>query len=403
VSVRPRLRPIDFQSVTYQGEQMFLLRDPLVLTDYQLILPAALVPMLVYCDGRRDLSAIHAAYCEHVGIMVDYAIVADAVAQLDRACLLENERSQTAVAAQLAAYHSQQHRPPALAGLSYPAEPAELQQLLASYHLSTHAGDGQRWHGRGLVSPHIDYRRGGAVYHQVWQQAATAVEAADLVLIFGTDHNGGPGTVTLTRQSYATPWGVIPADRELVETLATAVGPELFADELHHRQEHSIELSAVWLHYFRGRNPCPMVPILCGSFHHYFNNGLCPPDDERINIFIETLRRATAGRNVLAVASVDLAHVGPQFHDPFIMDEVRRQALRASDGRLIEAILDGDAARFYNEIAAVEDHNHICGLSSIYLMLRYLEPTQGIQVAYEQCPADPSNHSLVSICGLLLA
>jgi predicted class III extradiol MEMO1 family dioxygenase len=85
------------------------------------------------------------------------------------------------------------------------------------------------------------------------------------------------------------------------------------------------------------------------------------------------------------------------------MDEVRRQALRASDGRLIEAILDGDAARFYNEIAAVEDHNHICGLSSIYLMLRYLEPTQGIQVAYEQCPADPSNHSLVSICGLLLA
>lgn len=402
MSLKPRLRSLDFQAVTYQGQQMWLLRDPLALTDYQLILPAALAPMLIYCDGERDLTEIHAAFCEHVATTVDYEIVADAVAQLDRACLLDNERSQAATAAQLAAYRSQQHRPPALAGLGYPADPAELRQLLASYHVADAANGRRPWTGRGLISPHIDYQRGGAVYAQVWQQAATAVQAAELVLIFGTDHNGGPGSVTLTRQPYATPWGVMPLDLDLVESLAAAVGPELLADELHHRQEHSVELSAIWLHYVCGQNPRPMVPILCGSFHHFVSNGDYPAADERLNTFIETLRQATAGRKVLAVASVDLAHVGPQFHDTFDMDDERRQALLTSDGRLIQAILEGDASRFYDEIAATGDSNRICGFSSIYLLLRYLGSTRGIQVAYEQCAADPYHHSLVSICGLLL-
>jgi MEMO1 family protein len=402
VSTKPRLRQLDFQRVTYQGEQMFLLRDPLELTDYQLILPATLAPLLIYCDGRRDLPAIHAAFCAHIGLEIDYDIVADAVAQLDRACLLDNEQSRAASDGQLAVYRGQECRPPALAGLSYPADPEALHRLLASYQAPGSSNGAQPWHGRGLISPHIDYQRGGSVYHQVWQQAKAAVQAAELVLIFGTDHNGGPGTITLTRQPYATPWGILPTDPALIDELAAAVGPDLFAEELHHRKEHSVELSAVWLHYLRSEAACPMVPILCGSFHHFVSNGRHPAGDERLTTFIETLRAATAGRQVLAVASVDLAHVGPQFQDPFVMDEARRQALRASDGRLIEAILEGDAGRFYGEIAAAGDRNRICGFSSIYLMLRYLEPEQGIQVAYEQCPADPQHHSLVSICGLLL-
>jgi hypothetical protein len=68
----------------------------------------------------------------------------------------------------------------------------------------------------------------------------------------------------------------------------------------------------------------------------------------------------------------------------------------------MSAISDGDAAGFYKQIAAVKDQNRICGFSSIYLMLRYLGQTQGTQIAYEQCPADLQDTSLVSICGMLL-
>jgi hypothetical protein len=64
--------------------------------------------------------------------------------------------------------------------------------------------------------------------------------------------------------------------------------------------------------------------------------------------------------------------------------------------------LQGNAAQFYDEIAAVGDRNRICGFAPLYLMLSYLGPTTGVTVAYDQCAADPQDASLVSICGLLL-
>ena len=237
-------------------------------------------------------------------------------------------------------------------------------------------------------------------------QVVAAVAEADLVLIFGTDHNGGLGTVTLTQLPYATPFGVLPAAPDVVQALAAAIGPEQAYDlELNHRAEHSVELSAVWLHHTcqqLGRTPPPMVPILCGSFHHFVTNGQHPARDETLNAFLDALRESTAGKKVLAVASVDLAHVGPAFGDPHAFDAARLAQLATSDRRLIAAINQGDYERFYNEIASVQDRHRICGFSSTYLMLRYLETAQGQEVAYAQCSADDDGSSVVSICGLLL-
>ena len=107
-------------------------------------------------------------------------------------------------------------------------------------------------------------------------------------------------------------------------------------------------------------------------------------------------------RQVLAVGSVDLAHVGPAFGDAFGMDAGRRARLRGEDEALMTAVTAGDAAGFYRRIAAVDDRNRICGFSPLYLMLSYLGPATGRRVAYEHCPADAADTSLVSICGLLL-
>jgi hypothetical protein len=405
-STKPKLRPLDFQPVFHQGQQLWLLRDPLQLSEQQLVVPAVLAQMLLYCDGTHTPHEIHRAFCRQVGEAAPFSVIEEALAQLDDAYLLDNERAAAAKEALLATYRAGPYRAPALADRSYPADPEQLSDLFSRYGRENGAGATPSWAGRGLISPHIDYQRGGPVYAQVWRRAETAVRDADLVLIFGTDHNGGLGTVTLTRQPYATPYGVLPAAPALIDAVAEAIGPErAFAEELHHRDEHSVELSAVWLHHIYrkiGMAPRPMLPILCGSFHHFVSNGRHPEEDERLTAVIETLRRETAGKKVLAVASVDLAHVGPTFGDSFIMDQSRRAALRRADERLIEAILAGDAAGFYDQIAGVGDKNRICGFSSIYLMLRYLENESGARVAYEQCAADPEDNSLVSICGLLL-
>lgn len=386
---------------------MWLLRDPWQLSQKQLIFPQALAQFLILCDGTRTPEEIRVELSALLGEVVPAEIIEDTLTELDSAYLLDNERFEAQRMQLLDVYRAAPYRPPALAGLGYPAGPSELTAYLRGFENGSRPLEASAWRGsRGVVSPHIDYQRGGPVYAQVWRRAAPSLLEADLVLIFGTDHNGGPGRITLTRQPYATPFGPLPNDPVLIDQLAGAIGEETaFAEELNHRQEHSVELSAVWLHHIfdqAGQDPCPVIPILVGSFHHFLNNGSHPANDATFNRFLTALRQHTAGRRVVAVGSVDLAHVGPAFGDAFGMDESRRSCLRNEDGRLMSAILRGDAADFYKQIWSVQDRNRICGFAPLYLMLRYLEATGGVQVAYDQCPADQANTSLVSICGLLL-
>ncbi len=411
MSTKPTLRPLDFQAVTYQGRQMWYLRDPLSLSDQQLFMPMPLAQIVLYLDGAHDVQQIRAALSRDLGQELPLSLVEETLAQLDAACLLENERSRQASAVLLQQFRALPHRPPALAGHGYPATSSELRALFEQYEALASGPPLNGWDGHAVVSPHIDYERGGPVYAAVWRSAAPAVAQAELALIFGTDHNGGPGAITLTGLPYATPFGLLPAATEVVDALAAAIGPQrAFAQELNHRNEHSVELSAVWLHYTcqrLGRTPPPTVPILCGSFHHFVTNGGHPAADETIDAFVRALCRATAGRRVLVVASVDLAHVGPVFGDPPYEAEQRRR-LAQSDRSLIDAMRSGDHERFYAEIAGVQDRHRICGFSATYLMLRYLqqrespEGLQGVHIAYEQCSADEEEASFVSICGLLL-
>ena len=381
---------------------MWLLRDPLELAEMQLVMASPLAQVLVYCNGTRDIEGIRDSLAQDLGVAVDIAIIKDAINQLDKNYLLQNDRSQRALEEQLEHYMEQKSRPPSLAGLGYPADPYELTTELMAYGEGDDLTEWAPWSGRGLISPHIDYPRGGDVYSRVWRRAEFSVKQADVAIIFGTDHYGREGSITLTSKPYETPFGVLPIDLELNQALEKAIGPEAYDEELHHRKEHSVELSATWLHFISDRRPLPVIPVLCGSFNGYYSSPNHPKEEEKISSFIEALREETADKRVLAVASVDLAHVGPNFGDSFIMDFARRQQLVHEDELLIEAVKRGDAEEFFQQIASVDDRNRICGASSIYLLLRYLGATSGELISYKHCPADPQNTSLVSICGMLL-
>src|SRR5436190_1451835 len=146
------------------------------------------------------------------------------------------------------------------------------------------------------------------------KQAVEPAQLADILVVFGTDHVGGPGAITLTRQRYDTPFGPLDTDLPAVDAVAEALGQEAaFAEELHHRGEHSIELAAVWAASLLGDRRPPMLPVLCGSFFPYTNEDADPALDARLTAAVDALKRATAGRRVVAVAAGDLAHVGPAF------------------------------------------------------------------------------------------
>lgn len=400
-SHRPKLRTLDIRPHTQDGERFWLLRDTLQVSEQMLLVPEPLGPALALCDGGWTLPEIEAQLAQQYRLRFQNGTVRGLVQALDDALFLENDRFHQARARALTDYRQAPFRTPALAGQSYPADPRELQAVLEG--LLAEAGDiPPAPEARGLLSPHIDYPRGGAVYAKVWKRAAAAVQAAELVVLIGTDHySDTPASLTLTRQHYATPWGVLPTDTALVDALADAIGPAAaFAGELRHRGEHALELVAVWLHHVRAGRPVPLLPILVGSFGRLVEQGASPLTDPAVTLFIETLQTLTAGRRVLWVASGDLAHVGPAFSGA-PLDAPARAALRAADETVIQRLCAGDAEGFYRAIQRVGDENNVCGLAPAYLTLKALGAAEGECLAYQACPADEADTSAVTVCGVV--
>ncbi len=398
----PRLRAVDPRPVVHEGRPLILLRDPLQLTEHILLVPRQLAPVLALCDGTRENArALSLAFAFRFGVMIDERIIEQLLAALDEALLLDNDRFKEARKRALDEYRRSPFRPPALAGKAYPEDATDLRRMLEGFIEEMETAP-QPLDGRGVISPHIDYARGGPVYARVWKTAEKSAREADLVVLLGTDHYGGDSSITLTRQNYATPFGVLPTARSVVDALAAALGEDrAFEGEFRHRSEHSIELAAVWLHYIRGERPVEMVPILCGSFARFIHADESPESDARINALLEVLEEKTAGRRVMIVAAADLAHVGPAFGGEAI-DASAGEELKESDGELIEFMRAGDAAGFFGAIKRVEDRNNVCGVSPIYLALRMLAGVRGESVAYDRCPADPDLTSFVSVCGVVL-
>jgi AmmeMemoRadiSam system protein B len=399
--MNPRLRPVHIIPLMHQGQPALMLRDPLRLNEHIVIVPQQMGPVLALLDGTRDLDELRASLMIRAGLRFSNGELAHFVDQLDRALLLQSNRFLKACDTALTEYRQLPFRRPSSADASYPSDPDELAAMLDSYLDQVSATE--LFEGRGMVSPHIDYERGGPVYAQVWSKMTEMARQAELAVILGTDHNGGEGMLTLTRQHYATPFGVLPTAADVVDVVAEAIGPELaFEEELHHIGEHSIELAAVWLHHARDRQPIELVPILCGSFHHFISTPFEPKSDPTLSRAVEALKVALAGRRVLIVAAGDLAHVGPAFGSSLPVDFAGRARLAAADDALIDTICAGDAEAFYRQIEAEQDHRNVCGLAPIYLTLRMLGETSGERAGYERCPADQDNTSWVSICGVTL-
>jgi AmmeMemoRadiSam system protein B len=404
--MQPKLRPVDIRSVQHRGQPALWLRDPLALSDQTILLPQRLAPLLSLLDGTRDAGAIRAALEVRSGVRLPPATLTNLLSQLDRALLLDNERSVTAMSEVLRAYRDAPYRPPTLAGQGYPAAPDQLQRLLQGYvdsapPPSTAPDPGEAV--RGLVSPHIDFNRGHTIYAQVWQEAAEAMQEAELAIILGTDHMAEDGSLTFTQQSYATPWGTLPTAQLIVEMVTRAIGQkEALKHELHHRTEHSVELATVWLHFMRRGKEIPLVPILCGSFAPLLQDDAHPEALPHVSAAVDALRKATSRYRTLVIAAGDLAHVGPAFGDSLPLDIVGRARLKAHDNELMDVICTGDAQALLQQVKQQGSQRRICGLPPVYVALQILGQTQGSVAGYAQCPADNRGTSLVSICGILL-
>jgi AmmeMemoRadiSam system protein B len=397
---RPRLRQLDVQLTTHQGQEAFVLRDLARIAEQVLLVPRSLGAILIMCDGSYTVREIFELARSTYRMDIEYDELLAIIRTLDEALMLENERFFQAYNFVLDAYRAAEYREPSHADLVYPSEPAALDQMLQGYIAHVPPSEPLQTSGKALFSPHIDYARGGQSYAAVWAPMRERLGEIDLAIILATNHHPSDQLFTLTRQNFRTPYGILPTDQAAVDILAGTIGEQdAFAHELTHRSEHSIELVAVWLHAMREGKPCRIVPVLCGSYGPFIQSQSQPTDSPIMRMVIAQLRDLLRRERAIIIASGDLSHVGPAFGGQ-AYDQAGWDQIAQSDAKVLEHLCAGDADGFYAELAASRDATNICGLAPFYLALKAIGHHQGELLAYQQCPADADGHSLVSVCGI---
>jgi len=397
----PRLRAVEMQEAREGGRSLVVLVDPSGVAPQALAIAAEAMPVLMMLDGSVALEDLVDLLTRETGDTLAGDSIRTLVEELDRRLFLESPRYEAALAEVRTAWRAQPTREAALAGLSYPGDPAELDTFLAAFEETARAWKRGEVNAPGLTepaspsasavrtvaAPHIDLRRGGPVIARAYLEFEDS--APDVVFIFGTGHLMVEEPFALTGKSFDTPLGMVHTDSEVVAALEAACGPTITREELAHRDEHSIEFQALELKRKFGDRPFTIVPLLAGGFGGLVRYERRPADEPRVETLIAALRAevdrlTAAGKRVAFVAGVDLSHVGARFGDAVDMDAETLASVEKVDRAAIQAALAGDAEIWFDAIAAQSDATRICGFAPMYLLLRVAQPGPGRLLAYEQ-------------------
>jgi AmmeMemoRadiSam system protein B len=381
---QPRLRRLEsFPISRPDGEVVFALRDPDGFSG-AVVIPYAAAVLASFMDGTRTLAQIQDAFREQFAQAVPLADVEQLVRDLDQRLLLDTDGFRKHWKVEIERYLNSQTRPAAHANQAYPGDPVELKQRLAAL-FTGEKGPGAPGEPRGaqtsragllgVLSPHVDLDRGGTAFAWAYKRVVDESDA-DLFVIFGTAHNPMRHLFSVTRKHFETPLGTVETDRRFAARLAanlaaTPGGSELnlAADELAHRQEHSVEFQAVFLQYLLGeRRPFKILPVLVGSFHEFIASGKSPADSPEVRAFVSAMKKTAAehqGR-ICYISGGDLAHIGQRFGDRAFLDAARLKEQAEDDRRLLDAACRADSQALFDYVAGQQDRHRICGLSPTY-------------------------------------
>jgi len=183
-------------------------------------------------------------------------------------------------------------RPPAVAGMFYPGDPAglrdELLTCLAVPPAPTFPDAGLL---KSLIVPHAGYVYSGGTAGHAYARLAPLAGRIRRVVLLGPCHRiSVRGLAAPTVKAFTTPLGSIPLDRAVLDALADL--PQVVASDAAHAQEHSLEVQLPFLQTVLGA--FELVPLAVG--------------DASAGEVAEVLDRLWGGPETLIVISSDLSH-----------------------------------------------------------------------------------------------
>ncbi len=391
---KPKLRPINARKVEQQGQSFVMLQDVTGAIAQPVLVPIDGFNHIVrQFDGQSTLIEIQGRVLRSTGLFLAIHELESLVNRLDAAMIIEGPTFD----AFHRSFRESGRRPAAMAGRSYAATARALRTQLEQFFVDSSgagipvAGRDEAATGlRGVLSPHIDFQRGGPVYTWAYRELIEKSNA-DTFVILGVAHQYCRRRFALTCKDFETPLGVVPTDRAYVDRIASLAGRDLFDDELSHRTEHSIEFQVVFLQYVLGGiREFSIVPILVGSFHDLMEKGVDPIADEDVSRFVQALRVAEAAseKRVAYIGGIDLCHVGPEFGDRAPVEPWLQEQVRQFDSAMLDRAAACDPGGWFRTAAGIGNQLRVCGLAATYTMLHAIGPVHGRLLNYKQAIDD---------------
>ncbi len=403
----PRLRPVEAFPVQMNNQEYVCVRDPQTLAEQPIFLNQTLLFLVSRMDGEHSLRDIQAEFFRASGEILPIETLETLVRQLDEQHYLDSPSFSVYYRGLLDQYLAAPSRPARHAGSAYEATPEALSAQIKDF-FALPEGPGNNSIPdisrplRGLISPHIDFTRGGSTYAHAYKALADSPKA-DLYILFGTCHTPMPARFAITDKDYETPLGTVKTDKDFVARLQSRVGNR-YMDGFSHRNEHSLEFQVVFLRYIMRKKPdFKIVPILVNSFQDIYSSGRTAQEDPEISAIVGAIRETmqeTRGR-ICIIAGADLAHVGKRFGDPSGPTEQSLQKVEREDRIFLHFIEQGDAEGMFCSIAEEDDRRRVCGYPPIYMTLRCMDQPRGKLLQYRQW-SDLSAGAAVTYAALAL-
>ncbi|MDH3978878.1 MAG: AmmeMemoRadiSam system protein B [Gammaproteobacteria bacterium] len=224
------------------------------------------------------------------------------------------------------------NRPPAVAGMFYPANPAELSAGICALLADADAGASTRL-PKALIVPHAGYVYSGPVAAKAYARLAPLAGRIKRVVLLGPVHHVPVRGLALPQAvAFTTPLGEIPLDTAAMAELAGL--PQVSRSDAAHAPEHSLEVHLPFLQTVLGS--FRLLPLAVGN----------ATAEEVAGV----LERVWGGEETLIVISSDLSH--------FLSYDVARRV----DRQTVEHIL---------ALQPDLDHEQACGATPVNGLLAF--------------------------------
>lgn len=248
-----------------------------------------------------------------------------------------------------------QIRQPAVAGMFYPADHAELQRIVDDYlQAAGQSLDTDSPVPHAIIAPHAGYIYSGPVAASAYARLRPARERFTRVLLLGPSHRVAfHGLATSSASHFLTPLGTIPLDRTTITQLETL--PQVKRLDQAHALEHSLEVHLPFLQ--RVLKEFVLIPLVVGD-----------ADPHEVNAVIEQVW----DEHTLIVISSDLSH----YHDYATAQRLDAATSKAIENLQPERIGYNDACG-RNPVNGLLDFARQHGLHATTIDLRNSGDTAG--------------------------